>query len=411
VLSGSDPRLFGRRLADILTGRNPSGGSVDLTLNAEAQQAAYTAMEGANHTLRRGAVVAIDPRTGAILAAVSTPSYDPSKLSLHDPSKIEDYYNALTNDANDPLQNRAFNQLYFPGSVFKIVVSAAALKDGLTPKSVIAAPNGFYANNTGSKQFVSSCDGDVANCVENFEGETCDNGKTATLAFALAKSCNTAFAALAVDTLGGQRVANESSLFGFDPSSQLTVPMPVSESTIGPKSDLVDKGHLAHMAFGQQSVRITPLEAAMMSAAVADNGTLMKPYLVAQELAPDLSVLKATKPTQMSQVLPPDLDQELQQMMVGVVTSPEGTGQSAAIPGVTVGGKTGTADVGATSASNIQPDAWFTGYAEQDGVPRIAVAVIIENAGINGNEITGGEAAAPVARAVIQAYLRASPTK
>ncbi|MCW2498042.1 penicillin-binding protein 2 [Jatrophihabitans sp.] len=406
VLSGGDSRLFGRRLADILTGRNPRGGNVELTIDAAAQQAAYNAMKDSKGNLRKGAVVAIDPSTGAILAAVSTPSYDPSKLSLHDPSKIDDYYTALTNDPADPLQNRAFNSLYFPGSIFKIVVSAAALKNGVTPDTQVLAPNGYIAT-TGAS--VKSCNGDVTNCVENFEGEQCENGKTASLAYALAKSCNTAFAALAVDQLHGQAIADEAKLFGFDPDSQLTIPMGVATSTIGPKSDLVDPGHLAHMAFGQQSVRVSPLEAAMMSAAVANDGTLMTPYLVDRELAPDLSTLSKTKRSEMSQVLSPTLDSELQQMMEGVVTSPEGTAHSAAISGVTVAGKTGTADTGATSASKIQPDAWFTGYAAKNGSAKIAVAVILENAGVNGNEITGGEAAAPVARAVMEAYLKAHP--
>ena len=406
VLSGSDSRLFGRRLADILTGRNPRGGSVEVTVDAATQQAAYNAMKGSDGKMRAGAVVAIDPTTGAILAAVSTPSYNPSELSLHDSGKIRDYYAALTNDRAQPLQNRDFNQLYFPGSTFKIVVSAAAIKAGYTPSTDIPAPNGYIAS-TG--QGVSSCHGDVINCVQNFEGEKCYDGTKATLAYAFAKSCNTAFAELAVDELHGDAIANEAKLFGFDPNNQLTVPMPVANSTLGPTGDLIDPGKLAHIAFGQQSVGMTPLQAAMLSAAVANGGTLMRPYLVDKELAPDLSVLKQTKPSVFNQVLSVSQDQLLMQMMEGVVTSPEGTGGSAALPGYTVGGKTGTADTGATSDTNVQPDAWFTGFALQGNTPRIAVAVIIENAGVNGNEVTGGKAAAPVARAVMAAYLKAHP--
>lgn len=406
VLSGSDSRLFGRRLADILTGRNPRGGSVELTLDSATQQAAYQAMQDGHGHLRRGAVVAIDPTTGAILAAVSTPSYDPSRLSLHDPGKILDYYSALSADPAHPLQNRDFNQLYFPGSTFKIIVSAAAIKAGYTPTTEIPAPNG-YIPSTGES--VSSCKNDVINCVENFQGEKCKDGVKATLAYALAKSCNTAFAELVVDQLHGQAIADEAKLFGFDPASQLGIPMAVASSTLGPPGDLVENGSLAHISFGQQSVGITPLEAAMMSAAVANNGILMRPYLVDKELAPDLSVLKQTRPSQLSQVLDITQNQMLRDMMQGVVTEPYGTGGDARIHGFTVGGKTGTADVGATSASNLQPDAWFTGYALQGNTPRIAVAVIVENAGVNGNEVTGGKAAAPIARAVMEAYLGAHP--
>jgi len=158
-------------------------------------------------------------------------------------------------------------------------------------------------------------------------------------------------------------------------------------------------------------VRITPLQAAMISAAVANNGTLMQPYLVAKELRPNLSTLHQTDPTQLSQAVDPDLDPQLQSMMEGVVTSREGTGHSAAItdiPGVVVGGKTGTADTGIfVHGQETPPHAWFSGFALENGTPKIAVAVIIENGGTNGNETTGGLAAAPVARAVMEAYLKA----
>jgi peptidoglycan glycosyltransferase len=407
VLSGSDPRLFGRRLADILTGRNPRGGSVELTVDPSAQQTAYNELTKAH---LRGAVVALDPQTGAILSAVSTPSYDPTQLSSHDPTKITDYYDQLVKQAGDPLQNRDFNQLYFPGSIFKIVVSATALKTGaITPETVIPAPNG-YEPTTGTN--VSSCNGDVRNCIENYEGETCDNGHTATLAYAFAKSCNTAFSELVDDQLDPDALAAEAKLFGFDPDNPLAIPMGVASSTLGPSSDLLDRGKLAHIAFGQQSVQVTPLQAAMLSAAVANGGVLMKPYLVAEELAPDLSVLSKTKPSQLSQVLGTTDDQQLQSMMEGVVSAPEGTAHDRfpGIPGYTLGAKTGTADTGATSASNVAPDAWYTGYATQQstGKARIAVAVILEGAS-SGNESAGGRLAGPIARDVMAAYLKAHP--
>jgi peptidoglycan glycosyltransferase len=415
VLSGSDERLFGRRLADILTGRNPRGGSVELTVDPSAQQTAYDELTRAH---LKGAVVALDPTTGAILAAVSTPSYDPNKLSSHNSDEIASAYNAYcrpngqNNCANpdEPLQNRDFNKLYFPGSIFKIVVSAAALKSGnFTPTSVIQAPNG-YLPTTGTN--VSSCKGDVRNCVQNFQGETCANGHTATLAFAFAKSCNTAFSELVDDNLDPSALAAEAKLFGFDPSSQLTIPMGVANSTIGPPSDLLDRGKLAHIAFGQQSVQVTPLQAAMLSAAVANGGVLMRPYVVNRELAPDLTQLSKTSPSQLSQVLNSQQDQQLQSMMEGVVSQPEGTAHDRflGITGYTIGAKTGTADVGATSASNLAPDAWFTGYAtsQSTGAPRIAVAVILEGAS-SGNESAGGRLAGPIARDVMAAYLKANP--
>ena len=409
VLSGDDPKLFGTRLTDLLTGRNPRGGSVELTLDKATQDAAYTNLrQGSNGTVRRGAVVAIDPRTGAILAAASSPSYDPSQLSLHNVGKIDKNFHRLSKNPAQPMLNRAFNQLYPPGSTFKVVVSAAALKAGVKADTKLIAPNGYYPE-TG--RTASGCPAGSVNCIENFSGETCFDGKFATLAYSLAKSCNTTFAALAVEQLGGQKIADQAKAFGFDPSTPLQIPLPVASSHVGSQADLTEKGFLARTAFGQQDVRMTPLQGAMIAGAVANDGTLMQPYLVDRELAPNLDVLAKTVPTQIDQAVDPGLDQQLQQMMEGVVTQPYGTGQEAAIPGVVVGGKTGTADTGRKlkNGQDEPPDAWFIGYASVDGVPKIAVAVIIENGGVAGNETTGGEAAAPVAKAVMQAYLNGHP--
>jgi penicillin-binding protein A len=440
VLSGNDPRLFGTQLADLFTGRNPRGGSVELTLNKAAQAAAYKGME-VNGTFRRGAVVALNPTTGAILALVSTPSYDPNQLASHDADKIDAYWQSLRpkkGDKNppDPMLNRAFNQVYAPGSVFKVIDAAAALKHGVKPDQRISAANSYWPLQ--SKRTDRCPANHQAACVENFEGETCQNGTTATLAFALAKSCNTAFAALAVDKLGPKAIQDEAALFGFDRPYgadqpdlcnpvRFDVPLGVCRSTPGSSVDLNDKAALAQTSFGQRDTRMTPLQAAMISSAVANQGTLMKPYLVAKELGPNLSVLSETQPKQLSQVIDPTLDADLQAMMRGVVTSPEGTGAPANItdiPGVTVGGKTGTADtgfcqvgarVGPCSEKAFQdgtetpPHAWFSGFALQNGNPKIAVAVIIENGGVNGSETTGGLAAAPVAKQVMEAYLKSGP--
>lgn len=407
VLIGDDPRQFGSQLADLFTGRNRRGGSIELTLNKAAQQAAYTAMRGPNGSIRRGAVVALDPSTGAILAAVSTPSYDPSTLSSHDAAAIENSYAGLTKDPADPMLNRAFSQLYAPGSVFKVIVSAAALKAGVTPTQQVPAPNNYWPLG-GSGPCPAN---HQAPCVENFSGETCQNGTSASLDFAFAKSCNTAFAQLGVQRLGGPALQKQAALFGFD-GDRLSVPLDVARSTIGTAADLNDKAAVAQTSFGQRDVRMTPLQGAMIASAVANGGSLMQPYLVQQELGSNLSVLSDTRPTQLNQVLDPQLDQQLQQMMVDVVTSPEGTGSAANIsdlPGVRVGGKTGTADTGIyVNGVQTPPHAWFSGFASQNGAPKIAVAVIIENGGVEGNETTGGLAAAPVAKAVMEAYLRST---
>lgn len=419
VLSGNDPRLFGTQLSSLLTGRNPKGGSVQLTLSTAAQKAAYNAMRGTNGKMRRGAVVAIDPQTGAVLAVVSTPSYNPSVLSSHNADSIAKAWTRLNDNPYQPMLNRAFRQLYPPGSTFKVVVAAAALKDGVDPEKKIFAPVGYWPF---QPKKTSACPAQLAtSCVQNFEGEQCASSNYATFDFALAKSCNTAFAALAVDQLGGQKIADMAQNFGFEAPytgssppdfcnpPALQVPLAVCRSSVGSTADLADPGRLSHAAFGQQDVRMTPLQGAMIASAVANNGVLMKPYLVAKELSPTLSTLSQTKPAQLSQVLDPTLDGKLRQMMVDVVTKPEGTGGPADLPDmpdVIVGGKTGTADTGFYSKSGkTEPDAWFIGFALQSGQPKIAVAVILENAGVSGDEVTGGLAAAPVAKAVMKAYL------
>ena len=381
VLSGNDDRLFGTRLNDILTGRDPKGGRVDLTLNPQAQQAAYDGLKNAGAA---GAVVAIDPSTGAILAAVSTPSYDPSQLSSHDANAIEAYYEQLSADPSRPMLNRALNQTYPPGSTFKVVVSAAALAAGKTPDSQIPSPDVYTLP-------------DSTTTLSNFEGESCGNS-TITLQQALTVSCNTAFAIQGVD-LGTDAVKAEANKFGFDTDQQLEVPLPVTGSTVGP---VVDDAALAQSSIGQRDVRMTPLQGALIAATVANRGVQMTPYLVARELAPDLSVISETKPSERATVMAADQADELGRMMTSVVAN--GTGKKAQISGVTVAGKTGTADTGFTSDSGDIPDAWFIGYAPAASA-KIAVAVIVEGAGSTTNETTGGDKSAPIAKAVMEAYL------
>jgi peptidoglycan glycosyltransferase len=386
VLSGSSDKLFGNRVADLLTGRDPRGGNVELTINAAAQEAAYKAM-----AKQRGAVVAIDPTTGAILAAVSFPSYDPALLSSHDPDKIEAEYKRLSNDPDNPMLKRAFNELYPPGSVFKVVTAAAAIRDGQKPGDQIAAPDAYQPPGTSTFK------------ITNFDGERCGNGVTDTMKHAFAISCNTAFAKLAVD-LGEDKIRDEAARFGIDDQSRVC-PLPVVPSTVGA---IADDAALAQTAIGQRDVRVTPLQAAMIAAAVANDGTLMQPYLIKQTLAPNLTVLSgpSPKPGQLSTILDPDDNRLLKEMMLDVVQAPYGTGTAAQIPGVQVAGKTGTADTGRKlpNGKDEAPDALFSGFAPYDN-PKIAVAVILENAGVAGNETTGGLAAAPIAKAVMQAYL------
>ena len=388
LLSGDDNRLFTTRLSDLLTGRDPRGGDVVLTINARAQDMAYKMM--GSHS---GAVVAINPKTGAILAAVSTPSYNPNLLSSHSPNAINTAQAQLGKDPRDPLLNRAFDQLYPPGSVFKVVDAAAALQHGRTPSTVLAAPTRLRLPGTNTN-------------LSNYGGESCSRNGRVTLDTALTISCNTAFAKLVL-SLGTQTIRDQAAGFGINDESY-DVPLNVVASTVG---EVPDQAALAQAAIGQRNVRITPLQAAAMVGAVANKGILMKPYLIDQELAPNLSVLQTTSPQVQSTAIDPTHDAQLLAMMQNVVKN--GTGTPAQISGVTVAGKTGTADTGLKTASGKPqaPDAWFAGFAPATSISsaKIAVAVIIENGGVTNNETTGGKVAAPIAAAVMKAYLDTGP--
>ena len=372
VLSGSDPRLFVRRIADLFTGRDPSGGEVDLTLDAKAQQAAMTGLKGVT-----GAVAAIDPSTGKILALASTPTYDPNALSSHDPAAIRQYAKQLAGQNPDPRLNQAISQRYSPGSVFKVIVSAAALSTGnYTPQTPIPAPDKL--NLPGS-----------THQLENYNGESCNGGADQALIDALTISCNTAFAQLGM-TLGQDKVRSTAEAFGIDDRG-FTMPLPVAGSTVGA---IADQAQLATASIGQQNVQITPLQGAMIAAAVANRGTLMKPYLVDQVRAPDLTVIDQTDPSVMGHPVSSSVAGQLTQMMTSVVDN--GTGKKAKIQGVQVAGKTGTAQTDPENNDN----SWFVGFAPADH-PKIAVAVFIKHGGK-----TGGDISAPIARQVMQAYLQ-----
>jgi peptidoglycan glycosyltransferase len=381
ILSGIDSRLFTRRLSDLFTGRDPRGGSVVLTLSARAQQAAYQAM-----ARQRGAVVALDPGTGAILAMVSTPAYDPNPLASHDSGKVAATDAKLQQDPGHPLLNRAVNQRYPPGSVFKVIDAAAALSTGsYHPNSSVPAPDALPLSTSNPPVTRLS--------LHNFGGESCAGGGPDTLVHALTISCNTAFAQLAY-TLGEDAVRQQAAKLGINDQG-FSMPLPVSPSTVGA---IADEPGLKLTAIGQNNVAITPLQAAMIAAAVANHGTLMQPYLVKEVRAPDLSPLETTNAGAQHEAMSADVADQLGQMMVSVVRS--GTGTAAQIPGIDVAGKTGTAD----NAPGKAPHAWFIGFAPADH-PKVAVAVLIENGGVAGNETTGGLAAAPVAKAVMEAVL------
>jgi penicillin-binding protein A len=369
ILSGDSDELFVRRLSDYFTGREPEGGSVVLTIDGDAQQTAYDALAG-----KRGAVVALNPKTGAILAMVSVPSFDPNPLATHSSKRLGDAFDVLNDRTDAPLLNRAINQTYPPGSTFKVITTAAALSSGdYTPASRLRAPDQLTLPQTTSK-------------LQNFEGEQCAGGGSISLADALRISCNTAYGALGME-LGQDALKEQAEAFGFGRS--LSIPLSVSHSVF---PDNLAPPNVAFAAIGQDSDAVTPLQMAMVAAGIANDGVVMQPYLVAKTQTSDLTTLSTTRPREFNRAVDSDVAQQLSTMMQAVVAS--GTGTAAQIPGISVAGKTGTAE----NADDKPTHAWFISFAPADN-PKVAVAVIVENGGI------GGQVAAPIARQVMEAVL------
>lgn len=378
-LNGSADSLFLERLQDLVTGRETRGASVELTIDPAVQQAAWDALGD-----QRGAVVALDPTTGAILAMVSKPSFDPNVLASHDLASVRASWDSLLADPTDPLVNRAIaGDTYPPGSTFKLVTAAAALESGFTSETPVAAPRELTLPQTST-------------VLRNFGGSSCSSTGAMSLADALRISCNTAFAQIGVD-LGADELRAQAEAFGFD--QPLNVPMQVTESRF-PENP--DAPQTALSAIGQYEVRVTPLQMAMVSAAIGNGGVQMTPYLVQAVRSQDLTVVSEADPSELRRSVSESTANQLRDMMVGVVAN--GSGSAAQIPGVTVAGKTGTAQ----TTDDVAPHAWFTAFAPAEA-PRVAVAVVVENGGSMGSEATGGRVAAPIARAVIQAALARTP--
>ena len=374
VLAGTDDRLLVDRLTQLLAGRAPAGGSVQTTLLPAAQRAAADGLAG-----RRGAVVALDPATGAILAMVSSPSFDPNLLASPQTSVEREAWTNLTNDPASPLLNRSLAQVYPPGSTFKLVTAAAALSTGkYTKDSVIPGPATL-------KLPLSN------NRLPNENGKACGPSNKTTLENALRISCNTAFASLGL-AIGNDAIAQQAEKFGFNQSFSV----PLNSATSNYPLD-ADRPQTALSAIGQFDVRSTVLQMALVAAGIGNGGVVMQPYLVARTRGPDLAILDEVTPKPFGRAVTTEVAGQLRDMMVTVVA--KGTGRRAAIKGVTVAGKTGTAQQG----NGRPPHAWFVSFAPATK-PTVAVAVIVEDGG-GATEISGGRLAAPIARAVMKAVL------
>ncbi|MCF3137123.1 penicillin-binding transpeptidase domain-containing protein [Streptomyces olivochromogenes] len=377
ILSGTDPMLAPLPLWDDVSRARSQAGNVVTTIDRAAQEAAFRGLGR-----RKGAVAAVEPSTGRILALVSAPSYDPAELSGNG-EPVKSAWARLNQDPEKPMLNRAVRQTYPPGSTFKVVTAAAALDSGVVEDldAPTDSPDPYTLPGTRTRLTNESDD-----CVD------------ASVRAAFEWSCNTVFAKLGVD-VGVEAMTTMAQSFGFNDTS-LRIPFSVAQSTFDTQ---VDRAQLALSSIGQYNTRATPLQMAMVAAAVANGGQLREPYLVDRTVRRGGETVTTTGSRPLHQVMNPATAVRMRELMTDAVK--EGTGANAAIRGATVGGKTGTAQHGIGNAGT--PYAWFVSWAQGDHdlEPEVAVAVVVEDAAADRGDISGGGDAAPIAKAVMRAVL------
>ena len=377
------PQLRSRRdltisdLLSVMLGRDLRPLSLELTANAVLQRAATEALAG-----QTGAVVALDPETGAILTLVSSPSFNPESLLGPEASEV---WTALLADPNNPLSDRASREIFAPGSTFKTVVTATALDTGEAGLETLF-PDPIAFELPGSTATIA-----------NFSGRVCNDGENVTLLVAFVRSCNTVFADLAI-RLGASEIGITAEVLGFNRDIDFDWTLP---QAVFPVEDLEDDlAALGQSGIGERDVRASPLHMAMVAAAIANGGVTPKPYLVSRIFDADGNSVESTDPVSLGRAMAPATASVLTQMMERVVT--EGTARLAAVPGVRVAGKTGT-----SQGSGDLPNPWFIGFAPV-GNPTIAIAVLIEGGGAIGESATGGSVAAPIASRLIEVWMTTS---
>jgi peptidoglycan glycosyltransferase len=393
-LSGTASELAASNITDLILGRPKKGGTVVTTIVPKLQEAAAHELQGLS-----GAVVALDPRTGDVLAMYSTPGFDPNLLSSGTSQEIHDNWDRLNELPSKPLLSKATDELYLPGSTFKLVTASAALENGYTPSSMIPNPHVLDLPNSTA-------------VLANFGDEFCNGGsRTVTMLEAFEESCNVTFGQIGLD-LGADKLSRQAHAYGLCPTLppgqttclEDTIPFTLPWQTgrfPEPAYFAERKPAIALSAVGLDNDLLNPMQEALIASAIANNGVMEEPRLVTEVRDPQGRVVKTFDPVTYGRPISSVTSLAMRQMMVGVVE--RGTGTAAQIPGITVAGKTGTA----TNGPNTPPNAWFTAFAPagEHDTPRIAVAVIVLDGGNLGNEATGGQVAAPIARAVIQAAL------
>lgn len=366
-LAGTGSEQAVSRIIDLLSGRKPQGANLSTSINPKAQAAAVKALGD-----KQGAAIAINYATGEILALVSTPTYDPNRLSTLDLSAERKAWDELLNAKSEPLKNRAVREVFPPGSTFKLVTAAAALEAGMVPSTELDSPRSLQLPNSNRSM------GNSTDC----------GGTKVSLEKALQTSCNTAFGSLGLQ-LGGDKLREMAGKFGFNADPGIDLPSAQSRFPAE-----LDEAQTALSAIGQYDVAATPLQMLMVTAAIANNGKLMRPHIVSTVTSRDLRVIASVGNQEVSRPLSESNAKLLKQMMVSVVT--DGTGRPAQIDGKVIGGKTGTAQ----SAPDRPPYAWFVGFAED---PQVAVVAFVQSSDTARDDISGGRVAAPIFKAIVEA--------
>src|SRR3954466_2233174 len=395
-LSGTAPEFATQNLTDIILGRPKRGGTVITTLVPRVQATARKALGS-----HQGAVVAVDPSNGDILAMYSNPGFDPNTLSSGSDQQIEKAWQSLISDPEKPLVSHAFQDLYLPGSTFKTITASAALENNWPPTKTWKNPHHLELPRTDTH-------------IENFGDELCAGGASeVTMEEAFAESCNVTFAEIGM-ALGADKMTAQAQAYGLcriapvegqpAPCLNDTIPFVLPGQTGRfPEASYFDNNEpaLARSSIGLDNDLLNPLHIALIASAIANGGTLHEPRLVTEVRdATTGQPITTFDPQDYSHPLTSNSAAELRQLMVNVVAS--GTGTLAQIPGVGVAGKTGT-----SANTHGPPNAWFTSFAPAgtSQTARIAVGVIVLDGGSLGNEATGGQVAAPIAKQVIESYL------
>jgi peptidoglycan glycosyltransferase len=393
-LSGTAPEFAASNLTDLILGRPKIGGTVFTTIVPRLQQVAAEQLGDA-----LGAVVAVNPSTGDVLALYSNPGYDPTPLAVGTAEEMTQAWDGLNDDPQKPLLSKAFQELYLPGSTGKLVTASAALQNGHGADEEWPNPHVLDLRTT---------DDDL----ENFGNSFCNGGsKTVPMREAFVESCNVTFGEISLE-LGADAMSRQATDYGFcptlppeetgcdDPAIDFALPF---ENGRFPEPSYFDEREpaLAYSGVGLDNVLTNPLHLSLIAAAIGNGGVMMEPRLVTEVRDAQGRVVREFDPSVFGRPISTATAESMRQMMVEVVE--RGTGSAAQIDGMTVAGKTGTA----TNGENRPPNAWFTAFAPAGATqdPAIAVAVIVLDGGFLGDEATGGQVAAPIAQAVIEAYL------